>query len=218
MDINPLKVCSFNCLYCPYGNTTRQILDREEFYPPEEIFKEIEDFIERNKEPDYVWLKGTGEPTLYSGYLKVVKLIKQKYSNVKVGSWLNGSLLDREEVRKDFLTCSFIVVHLDSVNPKEFIKISRHHKDLKLNNILEGIKLFKKNFKGKFGISSIFIGNINTNDKSLEALKDFLLEIKPDLYIVQEFNNEKFQLLSEEIKKKIKNVFNELPFEVIFIL
>lgn len=205
-------------MYCPYGNTTRLILEREEFYPPEDIFKEIEDFIERNREPDYVWLKGYGDPTLYSGYLKLVKLIKQKYPNLKIGSWLNGSLLDREEVRSDFSTCDFIVISLDSVKPKEFIKISRHHKGLNPKSIIEGIKLFKKNFKGKFGLSSIFIRNINTNDKSLEALKEFLLEIKPDLYFVQEFNNEKFQLLSEEIKKKIKNVFNELPFEVIFTL
>jgi len=218
VDFNPLKVCSFNCLYCPLGNTTRQIIDREEFFPPEDIFREIDDFIKRNGEPNYVWLKGSGEPTLYSGFKRLTQLIKQKYPDLKIGSWLNGSLLNREDVRRDFSICDLIVVHLNSINPKEFLKIARPHKDVKLHKIIEGIRLFKNNFKGKFDISSIFLSDINANEKNLEGLKDFLLEIKPDLYIVQEFSNEKFKPIPEEFKAKIKEIFSGLPSEVMFNL
>jgi len=205
-------------LYCPYGNTTRLTTNREEFFPPEDIFREINDYIIENGEPDYVWLKGSGEPTLYSGYKKLSQLIKQKYPNLKTGSWLNGSLLHREDVRSDFLNSDLIVAHMDSVIPKEFLKIARHHKDVKLGEIMEGIKLFKNDFNGRFGFSSIFIRDINTNKKNLNGLKDFLLEINPDFYIVQEFNNEKFGKLTEESKNTIKETFSKFPFEVIFDL
>ena len=198
------------------GNTTRQIINREEFFPPEEIFKEITDFIEKSGKPNYVWLKGSGEPSLYSGFKRLAQLIKKKYPNLKVGSWLNGTLLHRKDVRNDFLICDFIVVHLDSIIPKDFLKIARHHKDVKFNDVIEGIKLFKKSFKGKFGVSTVFLSNINTNMKNLDGLKDFLLEIKPDLYIIQEFNNEKFKPLHEDFKTRIKEKFSDLQSEVIF--
>lgn len=218
VDINPLKICSFNCVYCPFGNTTRQIVEREEFFPPEDVYREINDFIKRNGEPDYVWLKGSGDPALYLGLKNLTQLLKQNYPNLKIGSWLNGSLLHQESVRRDFSYCDFIVVHLDSLNPKSFLQISRHHSEVKLNNIIEGIKLFKDSFKGRFGISSIFINNINANEESIEALKDFLLEINPDLYIVQEFNNKNFKPVSEEFKAKLIETFSDLPFTVIFRL
>jgi len=218
VDFNPPKTCSFNCVYCPLGNTTRQIMDREEFFPPEDIFREIHDFIQKNGEPDYVWLKGSGEPALYSGFKRLAQLIKQKYPSLKIGSWINGSLLYREDVRSDFSICDLIVVHLDSSTPKEFLKIARHHKDIKFNNLIEGIKLFKNDFNGEFGICSVFLRNINANEKNLEGLKDLLLEINPDFYIVQEFNDETFRSLTEEFKVKIKEIFRSLPFEVRVLL
>lgn len=214
VDIIPLKVCTFNCLYCPFGNITHYKVDREEFFPPEDIFREIDDFIKKNGEPDYVTLKGSGEPTLYSGFEKLTQLIKQEYPNLKIGSWLSGSLLLREDVISDFSTCDLIVVHLDSINPKEFLKIARPHKSIKLNDIMKGIKLFKENFKGRFGISTVFMNSINTNEENVRGLKEFLLELNPDLYIVQEFSNEKFKPIPEEFKVKIKEIFSSLPFEV----
>jgi len=200
------------------GNTTRQIIEREEFFPPEDIFREIDDFIKRKGEPNYVWLKGSGEPTLYSGFKRLTQLIKENYPKLKIGTWLNGSLLHREDVRSDFSICDLIVVHLDTINPKQFLKIARPHKDVKLPNIIKGIRLFKKNYKGKYDISSVFLSSINANEKNLEGLKDFLLEINPDLYIVQEFSNEKFKPIPEEFKAKIKEIFSGLPFEVMFNL
>ena len=218
VDFNPPKTCSFNCVYCPLGDTTRQIMDREEFFPPEDIFREIGDFIEKNGEPDYVWLKGNGEPTLYSGFKRLTQLIQQGYPSLKIGTWSNGSLFYKEDVRSEFSICALIIVHLDSSNPKDLLRIARYHKDIKFNNVIEGIKLFKNSFKGKFGISTVFIRDINANEKNLEGLKALLMEINPDFYMIQEFNNEKFKPMTKEFKTKIKEIFSGLPFEVRFLL
>ena len=218
MDFNPPKTCSFNCVYCPLGKTTRQIIEREEFFPPEDIFREISDYIEKNGEPDYVWLKGSGEPTLYSGFKRLTQSIKQISPNLKVGSWSNGSLFKIEDVRTDFSICDLVVIHLDSSMPEELLKISRHHKKVKFNDLIDGIRLFKKSFKGRFGISTVFIDNINTNEKNLEGLRNLLIEINPDFYMIQEFNSEKFKPLTEEFKAKVELTFSTLPFEVIILL
>ncbi len=193
-------------------------MEREEFFPPEDIFREINDFIEKNEKPDYVWLKGSGEPSLYSGFKTLAQLIKQKFPGLKIGSWINGSLLHQEDVRNDFSICDLIVVHLDSSTPKEFLKVTRHHKNVKFNNVIDGIKLFNHIFKGNFGICSVFIRNINANEKNLKGLKQLLMEINPDFYMIQEFNHEKFKPLKVEFKTKIKELFSDLPFEVKFLI
>jgi hypothetical protein len=68
------------------------------------------------------------------------------------------------------------------------------------------------------GISTVFLRGVNTNEENLEGLKNFLIEVNPDLYIVQEFSNEKFKPVSEDFKAKIKENFTDLPFEVICYL
>jgi hypothetical protein len=46
----------------------------------------------------------------------------------------------------------------------------------------------------------------------------FLLEIKPDRYLVRILSGKEFSPFSEQSKKRIKKVFNDLTFEVNFIL
>lgn len=216
VNFNPYKVCSFNCIYCGIGPTTDKICDRKLFYPPEEIFREIRDYIEQHGEPDYAWLTGFGEPTLYSGFKQLSKTIKQVYPNIKIGVYSNGSLLYRKDVREDFLNCDLMLINLNSISPTEFSKICRHHKEVNLDEIIDGIKLFKKHFKGIFGIISIFLEGINDNLKNLDGLKELLMEIEPDLYILKNYACGGYKALDGEFKKITASVFNDLPCEIVY--
>jgi wyosine [tRNA(Phe)-imidazoG37] synthetase (radical SAM superfamily) len=216
VDFNPFKVCSFNCIYCPEGETTRFLMERELFYPPKEIFDEIQHYINNNEKPDYAWLTGCGEPTLYSGFAYLASLIKENYPEMKIGVYSNGSLLHQQDVRDDFSLCDLFFVNVNSLNFEEHLKISRHHKDVSVNNLMKGVKLFRQQFKGELGISTYFVKGINNKESTLKQLKSFLIDIKPDIYMISEFSNEKYPALSEEFKENIRKTFSDTSFEVMY--
>ena len=214
INFNPLKVCSFNCIFCELGHTTRLLMEREMFYPPEEIFGEIKDYIKNNGEPDYAWSTGNGEPMLYLGFKQLSLMIKNEYPNLKIAVSSNGSLIHRKDVRDDFVISDKLTVNLNTLNPQDYLKISRYHKDVNLKNVKKGIKLFREKFKGEFGISTVFVKGINDSDSTVQNLKSYLLEINPDMYTIRGFTENKEELLSEDFNDYVKEMFEDVNFEV----
>ena len=45
----PPKICTYACIYCQLGNSIGMQIDRNEFYKPEMILKEVRDKIEKAK-------------------------------------------------------------------------------------------------------------------------------------------------------------------------
>jgi wyosine [tRNA(Phe)-imidazoG37] synthetase (radical SAM superfamily) len=189
-------------------------MEREMFYPPEEIFSEIKDYIENNEEPDYALLTGNGESMLYLGFKQLSEMIKREYPNLKIAVSSNGSLLHRKDVREDFLISDRITVNLNTLNPQDYFKISRHHKDVDLKNVIKGIKLLREKFKGEFGISTVFVKGINDNDSTVQNLKSFFLEVKPDMYMISGFTENKEESLTEDFKDYMKEMFEDVKFEI----
>lgn len=214
INFNSLKICSFNCIFCDLGETTRLLMEREMLYPPEEIFIEIKDFIIKSGEPDYIWLAGNGEPTLYLGFKQLVSQIMLNYPKVKIRVSSNGSLLHREEVRNELLLCDFVSINLNTLNPEEYQKISRHHKDVKLENVIDGIRLLRKDFKGKFRISTVYVNGINDNKVNVQNLKSFLSEISPTDYLISGFSKNEKEPLSEDFKQYVKEIFKDVDFKI----
>ncbi|MFX0033864.1 MAG: radical SAM protein [Candidatus Hodarchaeota archaeon] len=216
VNFNPFKVCSFNCVFCSLGPTTKLSMERELFYPPEEIFSEIEDFIKNNGEPNYIWLTGDGEPALYLGFKNLASRIMLEYPKIKIRASSNGSLLHREDVRDEFLLCDLITVNLNTLSPEECLRISRHHKDVKLDKVIQGIKLLRQEFNGKFWIATVFVKGINDHKLNVQNLKSLLLEINPDLYLVRGFSESKNNSLSEDFIKYVKEEFQDVNFQIEF--
>src|SRR5512135_676683 len=103
IDLVPHKVCTYDCIYCQIGKTTKGTWKRDEYVPKEEIMEEVKAFLSEDPPPiDYFSLSGSGEPTLHSGIRWIIEEIK-KLSAVPVAVITNGSLLCDEEVRRDLL-------------------------------------------------------------------------------------------------------------------
>jgi wyosine [tRNA(Phe)-imidazoG37] synthetase (radical SAM superfamily) len=216
INFNPYKVCSFNCIFCGIGPTTDKIYERKCFYPPEEVFSEVRDFIENIKQPDCIWLTGLGEPSLYSGFSQLSNTIKNFYPNIKIGVSSNGSFLMFQEVREDFKICDYIVINLNSVFSDEFIQISRPHRDIKLKEVIKGIISFRKGYSGIFGVVSIFVKGINDNLKSLQALNAIIMKILPNFFVVKNFACKGYKPISDEFKDAISEAFKDFPNEIIY--
>ncbi len=210
----PDKVCSYACVYCQVGRTLRMEVERRSFYAPEYLFKEVrrklEDAKKRGERIDYITFVPDGEPTLDINLGKEIDLLREL--KVPLAALTNSSLVWREDVREDLSKLDFVSLKVDAVSEKLWRRINRPHKSLKLEEILDGMIEFRKDFSGKLVTETMLIDQIEYGDE-LEKLATFLGKLKPDMaYIAvptrppweswvrpakEEVINEAFQRISE---------------------
>ncbi|MBC7190190.1 radical SAM protein, partial [Candidatus Aerophobetes bacterium] len=77
IDLVPFKTCSFDCIYCQLGRTTRKTLERKEYIPATYILEELKKTLKEKEKVDCVTLSGSGEPTLHSRIGDIIRKIKK---------------------------------------------------------------------------------------------------------------------------------------------
>ena len=116
IDLVPFKTCTYDCLYCQVGRTTRQSLEIESFVPVTEVLEELERKIEECT-PDAITFSGSGEPTLSRDIERVIAFVKDR-TDTKTVVLTNGSLLWREDVRKAISKADMIMPTLTRGKPR----------------------------------------------------------------------------------------------------
>lgn len=181
VDLVPHKVCSLNCVYCECGKTTKLTNERMEYVPVDKVLKELDHFFKNNPDPDYITFSGAGEPTLNSGLGEVLDFIKSGKPDIPVAVLTNGTLLNYAGVRKELMKADVILPSLDSAMDDTFQKINRPYHELKTDKIINGLVDFRKEFKGKIWLEVFILPGYNDDTRNLDALKQAILRIKPDL-------------------------------------
>ena len=174
----PAKVCSYSCIYCQLGKTTKMSIERRGFYDPKQIFRDVREKIEEAKGEriDYITFVPDGEPTLDLNLGREIALLKE-VMKIPIAILTNGSLLWRPDVREDLLKADIVSVKVDAFSEKLWRKINRPHRSLKMDKILDGIIEFSKEFKGKIITETMLIDGLDYTDE-LENIADFLSELK----------------------------------------
>ncbi|UCD93536.1 MAG: radical SAM protein [Candidatus Zixiibacteriota bacterium] len=219
VDFSPVKVCSFDCIYCGLGRTTDKTLQRRAFYPVEEVFDEIRDWVSHNSPPDYVLLTGSGEPTLYTELGRLVRLVKSGFPGVKSYIYSNGSLLYYEDVRKDISAFDLIMINLNTDDEDTFQRICRPHHDTGLDRVIDGIKQLRKEYTGPLWMDVILVKGVNTQVSALENLMDTIADIAPERCIFRlprSAAGKESQWVRVEIPESLKRKWRNLPFEVVY--
>ncbi len=177
----PAKYCTYSCVYCQVGRTTHITLDRQEFYPVDQILAEVgqkvTEVAQAGKKIDYLTLVPDGEPTLDINLGKVISGLKQFGIPVAVIS--NASLIDQLDVQEELMKADWVSLKVDSVDEKVWRKINRPHRRLSLDRILDGIRSFKTKYPGKLVTESMLVAGLNDTEETTRQLCDFLLEIQP---------------------------------------
>jgi wyosine [tRNA(Phe)-imidazoG37] synthetase (radical SAM superfamily) len=179
VDIIPRKYCPFDCIYCQVGRTTHRETERARFCDPDWVVHEVIRKIGQGGRIDFVSLSGSGEPTLSSDIGRIIGELKRKTS-VPVAVITNGSLLSREEVRRDLALADVVLPSLDAATEEVFEKINRPDPAISLAGLVEGLRAFRREYTGRILLEIMLIKNINTSKKYVEMLKELLHTISVD--------------------------------------
>jgi len=175
----PAKTCSYSCVYCQLGRTINMATERQAFYKPEDIFREVKRKVDeassRNERVDYLTFVTDGEPTLDINLGKEISILKQ--IEIPIAVITNASLIWRNDAKEDLLKANLTSLKVDAVSEDLWRRINRPHKNLKLNGILEGITEFANEFKGTIISETMLIDGINYEDE-FEKIADFLKHLK----------------------------------------
>ncbi|RLC66363.1 MAG: radical SAM protein [Chloroflexi bacterium] len=76
----PPKICTYACVYCQLGRTIKMQMERQPFYEPEEILRDVREKVEKAKEArepiDYLTFVPDGEPTLDINLGREIELLR----------------------------------------------------------------------------------------------------------------------------------------------
>lgn len=217
VDILPFKTCSLNCIYCQLGPTSQKTTKREECIHPSEVLREIKKALQSGQRIDYITFSGSGEPTLNSAIGEIIQKIK-KMTSIPVAVLTNGTLLARQEVREALLASDLVVPSLDAATQDVFLKINRPHSTLKIEEIIEGLRKFRQEFKGSLWLEVMLVKGVNDSPDHIKKLKQAIIKINPDkiqLNTVIRPPAEKFaRPLSLKELEKIKQILGQ-KYEII---
>lgn len=178
VDLVTPKTCTYDCLYCQVGRTTRKILEPGALVPMEDVQGELKRSLE-GITPDIITFSGSGEPTLNSEIHLAIDFVKS-FTETKIAVLTNGSLLWREEVRKKILKADIIMPTLSSAFERTYRAIHAPHRDLHLNTVIEGLRLLRRDYKGNLHLEIVLLKGYNDSDEEIEALREVIGGIGPD--------------------------------------
>lgn len=168
------KICTFNCVYCQLGETTRFVVEPEEFISLDQLTSEIESL--RPIDADYATFSGMGEPSLASNLGEAIELARS-ILDLPIAVLTNGSLMFREDVRERLARADVVVAKLDVPNDELFSLVNRPASGLRFDLILDGMRRFRGAYRGKLALQVMFI---QANEGYAEKVAELARSISPD--------------------------------------
>ncbi|MBW1861375.1 MAG: radical SAM protein [Deltaproteobacteria bacterium] len=179
VDLNPYKTCSLDCLFCQLGRTTEKKVTRQEYVPTDGVLAELGEWIKRDGRADYITLSGSGEPTLHSRFGEVLEFICSK-STIPAVLLTNATMLYLQEVRDAASLANVVKVSLSAWDEASYGWVNRPHPKLRFDQLIQGQKAFRAQFKGQLWMEVFLVGGINSIPADVRKIAALAEEIAPD--------------------------------------
>jgi wyosine [tRNA(Phe)-imidazoG37] synthetase (radical SAM superfamily) len=179
IDVVPFKACSLDCIYCQLGRTTHKTVERKPYTQGDVVCREIQEVLNSEQPVDYITFSGSGEPTLNAEIGALIRQVKT-ITNLPVVVLTNGTLLFREDVRKDLFAADVVMPSLDAASGPLFRKINRPHPVLNVVSIIRGLQRFRDEYAGKMWLEVMLIRGFNDDAGSLSEIRNAISAIGPD--------------------------------------
>ncbi len=178
VDLTPFKTCSVDCIFCQLGGTTHRSLVRREYVPVKAVLQELEAWLADGGTADHITLSGSGEPTLHSRFGDLLKEIRKR-TTIPTVLLSNGTLFTLPAVRQAARHASVVKISLNAWDQASFERIHRPHPDLCFDSIVEGIRTFRKSFRGSLWLEVFLLRGIHIA-RAVDKLATIAKSIWPD--------------------------------------
>jgi wyosine [tRNA(Phe)-imidazoG37] synthetase (radical SAM superfamily) len=208
VDLLPYKTCNMDCIYCELGCTRKLTTERASYFSPKRVLAEIRS--RADEDFDYLTFAGSGEPTLSSDLGQILRETKKIVAS-PLAVITNSSLLTSKEVRNEISEADVVLPSLDAATPKAFQAINRPAKSLIIEKIIEGLRTFRQEYRGKIWLEVMLVEDVNDDD--IEAIARAAKSIGPDrvqLNTVIRPPAEPVSPLSEEKMLEVLNCFSDV--------
>lgn len=179
IDLIPHKTCSFDCIYCQLGPTPKTLIRRKAYTSAEEVVSAVRRRLDEGSEVDFLTLSGSGEPTLELNLGVIIGTLRRVFSQ-RIAVITNSSLLNHKCVREALSRAHVVLPSLDGWTEEMIQRMNRPHPSVTLTRILDGLRKFRKEFKGEIWLEVLFVEGVNDDPKEIPLFVNLLREISPD--------------------------------------
>lgn len=179
VDLVPAKLCTFHCVYCQVGLTTRCALERRSWVEPPVVIGAVEEAVGRRADFEVVTLAGSGEPTLYASLGELIEGLRDA-AQKPVVLLTNGSLLFRDDVAADAVRADVLAPSLDAGDEETFRRINHPHPDLSFDKVWKGIRDVTNRLDGTVRMEVMLVSGVNDSRESLEKIAEKLETMRID--------------------------------------
>ena len=210
MNILPEKYCNFDCVFCPIGRSKNKIDESVSFEDYSSSISELDSIIEKTQ-PDLVFINSKGDALVNYKVSQIIDFIKPKGLKVRLLS--NGYILSKDEYINIANKCDEIIGEIKAITEEDFKKLQRPIEGYTLEDYIENMVSFNKQYNGKFIFEITIIKKYNDDEESIQKIKDVIKRINPDEIDIVRIDDERMKKTLwvddekfEEIKRELMNI------------
>lgn len=177
----PPKTCSYACVYCQLGATSRARVRRTPMLEPDAIVAAVRGRLAEcrasGQAVDYATFVPDGEPTLDARLGQAIRGVARL--GLPVAVLTNGSLLWQESVRTELAAADWVSVKVDTVDEAVWRRLNRPVGDLRLGVVMDGMRRFADHYRGELVTETMLVEGVNADDDGLARTAAFISSLDP---------------------------------------
>jgi len=178
----PAKTCSYACVYCQAGRTTRLSIRRQAFVSPEDIPRLVEERLaasaQQGSPVEVITLVPEGEATLELELEPTIDGLRR--FGLPIAILTNTSLITDAAVQRALAAADVVSLKVDAVDERIWHAVNRPHGSLSLPHILQQAVAFARTFTGRLLTETMLVQGLNDGEDHLQALAGYLALLDPD--------------------------------------
>ena len=211
IDLSPsFKQCNFDCVYCELKGA-KTVDKMQDVVSVIDVIDALKMALKKHKDLDVITITANGEPTLYPYLDELILEINRIKQENRLLILSNGANIVDKNIARALSKIDIVKLSLDCASKKCFKKIDRPYSNIDLDEVIESMKSFSRDYKGSLVIEILVVKGINDKDEEFKKLNTILNEIKPDrvdistidrppAYSVQRVETSKLKELSEKLE------------------
>lgn len=207
VNILPEKHCNFDCIFCPIGRSKNKVDKQKKFETADNSIIELGKIIDA-KNPELIFINSMGEALVNDRIEDIIDFIKSKDLAVKLLS--NGYILANDEYIEIANKCDEVIGEIKVATEEHFQKVQRPIDGYTLEQYVENMATFRKQYKGTFIFEVTIVKGYNDDDSSIEKTKKMIKKISPDKIEVIRIDDEPFKKKLGIDDKKFKEIKDKL--------